>query len=165
VEFHPDGDLRFPFNNHEFFIECKRPQGEDQINSRVKHAAKQLEESYAAAGCPSKARGFVALSLTKLVNRHGGPVHLRSANELQDFLDALSLEIITTHGRLWQRSLDSRTMGALLDLSGLFIGTTDASLSLGGYITMNDRERLTSSDNALLERFAEVMTKGIQGSA
>lgn len=115
VEFHPDGDLRFHFEGHEFFIECKRPQVDHQVNSRVKGALSQLATRYSAAKDPAAARGLVAISATKIINPFGNYYRTASRETLDAGLSRAVQEFIETHERKWQSPSDARTLGCILE--------------------------------------------------
>jgi hypothetical protein len=165
VEFHPEGDLRFPYRNYEFFVECKRPQVGHQVNSRVKDALKQLSERYRGAVNPESARGIVAVSITKVVNPFGESHRTPTQDTLAESLSTAAQRFLEEHRPKWQRPADPRTLGCILDNQAFVFVESDSRPTTGGDIVVTACDDLGAKDAGLFESLMEMISKGIKPSA
>lgn len=66
VDYSDPSDLRVQFDDRTVFIECKRPQYEHQVNSRIKSGLDQLRKRIARASDGSV--GILAVSIGKMLS-------------------------------------------------------------------------------------------------
>ena len=162
VEFHPDGDLRFHHDGYEVFIECKRPQVEHQVNSRVKDALRQLETRYRKAADPAKARGLVAVSATKIINPFGNYYRTASRATLDAGLSGALQKFIDDHGRKWQSPSDPRTLGCIVEFRAFVFVESENIPTTGGDLAMTERRNLDPEAQSLVASLAELFQRGIR---
>lgn len=87
VDFGTNADLKFIFNGHTIYIECKRPQVKHQINSRIKDAYSQLDKRYKEDRNPDSCRGMMALSLSKCFNPKMDIARAKDLNNLKSYMN------------------------------------------------------------------------------
>ena len=153
IEFHPDGDLRFKHQGHEFFIECKRPQSKKQINSRVRDARDQLSNRYDEAADPAAARGLIALSATKIANPAGKNLRTASLDSLGNGLAVYAEEFIDENRSKWRNPRDLRTLGCIVELRA-FVFVESANPTTCVHLGMNNRNGLSRDDDRLFATIA-----------
>lgn len=110
-------DLVVYYNGKELFVECKRLKSFDKVNKRIKHALKQLHSRYKSAQSPASARGFLALSITDLINPEHGLMVGSTVKEVSLKLDQFVDTFISDKMKIWQSTPDKRSIGAFIEFS------------------------------------------------
>ena len=72
VDFGHEADLRVQINGFTFFVECKRLKSAKKIRKRIKEGINQLHKRYVKSENSHTARGMLALSIGKTVNKNLG---------------------------------------------------------------------------------------------
>ncbi len=121
VDFSGEADVEFEFEHFSVFIECKRPRFDETVVENVEKARAQLLRRYAASRDPTTARGFIAISMTKIVRNI-----LRTAlrgmpsgdgpEEVSNFASRIVNAFVEDKRRAWQCESDTRTLGAIVAL-------------------------------------------------
>ncbi len=110
-------DLVVYCNGMELFLECKRLKSSDKVNKRIKHALRQLHSRYKSAQSPTSARGLLALSITDLINPAHGLMVGSTVKEVGAKLDRYVDTFIFHNKKIWQSTLDKRSIGAFIEFS------------------------------------------------
>jgi hypothetical protein len=122
VSFKKDGDLEYKAADRNIYIECKRPSSEKKIKENVDKAFKQLEKRYSQDGT---ARGFIAISMSKILNKEHYTLGVPNKQALDNALPKLVGEFIQKN-QLWQPRSDTRTIGVFVLLEvPCYIGQDD----------------------------------------
>lgn len=161
IEFHPDGDLRFHYHSHDWYVECKRPQSSGQVKRRVKEALEQLVIRYAEAPDPDSARGLVAVSSTKIINPFGGHFQTQSRQTLRSDLTAEMEKFSKAHDATWINHEDERTLGGLVEYRAFAIVLDENRPTTGGDVALVTRTPLSDANEELLASFARQIQSGI----
>jgi hypothetical protein len=109
-----EADLVFEDDGRKVFIECKRPASVKTTGSNVSKALSQLTRRYDASGFAGLKRGFVALSISKIINREQRLLSVRTEAHLSKQLGSIVEKFIRTHEHSWQGALDIRTLGVIV---------------------------------------------------
>ncbi len=160
VAFHPDGDLRFRFNGHQFYVECKRPLSVAKVPRRVAEAQKQLLARYETSEKPELARGLIGISATRIVNPGGGYFETESRETLDRGMSAVLDQFVQDHGHAWQQSRDPRTIGCMLEFRAFVTVLSENTPTTGGDLALTMCDGLTADDERLLKALAAQVSEG-----
>lgn len=121
IDLSTDADVIVRRDGFDLYVECKRPQSPDAINSNLKDALRQLRNRYESAPNPAGARGMVALSINKAV-----PVAsqlLKAKNQLTAGAEfhRVVKQFQDEHAHRWKNVPEMRTVGLMLDFRTLAI--------------------------------------------
>ena len=158
----PTGDLGFLYNDHEFFIEGKRPQVPHQINSRVRDALRQLEQRYQNSANPERARGLIAISATKILTPVSGYFLADTESTFITELRNTVQDFNNTHGKKWRNPNSKQTLGCIIEFSPFTFLKSDNRIIPGKEITLVERQDISYSDHQLLESVATKVQEGIR---
>jgi hypothetical protein len=160
VDFGHNADLCTQFQDHEFFVECKRLKSSKQIERRIKEGLTQLKQRYADSEDPLAARGILVLGTTKLVNSELGVLKAENQESLDEKVFAYNQAFIETYRSLWQLQVDARTLGTVvvLDAPG-FVGITEKLITCHE-VAMNNSVPINTKSYALLRELADRVFKG-----
>ncbi|MEK6325421.1 MAG: hypothetical protein AABN33_27590 [Acidobacteriota bacterium] len=114
IDLSEDADLVFEDDGRKVFIECKRPASVKTIGTNVSRALSQLTKRYDAAGFAGLKRGFVALSISKIINREQRLLSVRTQAHLSKQLGSIVERFIREREHSWQKALDIRTLGVIV---------------------------------------------------
>jgi hypothetical protein len=155
VNLEPPADLSFVGTTQRYFVECKRPFAEKKLANRIRKGLKQLGRRYSAAECPDEARGILAISVSRVVNRGSLMLNVNTAN-VDAEMDRIFEILIRRYSRYWLTIADRRTVAVLLELRTA-CQLTDLSLLVAlrhhVFVVLCDRD---SVDRKQLE---EIVTK------
>ena len=110
-------DLRCVVQDRDVFIECKRPWSENSVDDNIQDAMHQLKKRYAVAREPDRARGVVALSVSRVLNPDGKRRNVQSLDDLDRMLEEAAEVFVYDFEARWQRPDDPRTIGAIVALA------------------------------------------------
>lgn len=121
VDFGDDADIKTIVDGSPFFVECKRLKSDKKIQRRISEAMKQLHKRYSKSEYPSKARGILSISISKLMNKDLGIIERRSSTEIGNIVTKHIEGFILKYRRYWEKSTDKRTIGVVvhLDVPGI----------------------------------------------
>lgn len=147
IDLSTEADIIARKDDFVFYVECKRPQSADGVNSNLKAALRQLRTRYEASDNPAVVRGIVALSINKAVPV--APRVLKSAThsaagaELARVVEQFRQE----NEHRWRNVRDGRTIGVLLDFRALII-LDDMNLITTGQQCLIEILRCSRTDGA-----------------
>jgi hypothetical protein len=98
------------------FVECKRPQSKKRIEENVHTALKQLTRRYDESEFNGDKRGFIALSISKVLNPDQLLLSGIDEQELRGRMIRVVNEFIEKYRYLWINPNDKRTIGLVLHL-------------------------------------------------
>lgn len=159
IDLSTDADIIARRDGFELYVECKRPQSPDALNSNLKDALRQLRNRYESAQDPAGARGMVALSINKAV-----PVasqllrtknHLTAGAEFHRVVKRFQDE----HAHRWKNVPEMRTVGLMLDFRTLAILDHENMITTGHQSHYHVFERRMSDEahmTAMAHRLREV---------
>jgi hypothetical protein len=115
VSLEPPADLSLVGTNQRYFVECKRPFAERRLAKIIREGLKQLGRRYSSSASPEQARGILALSVSRIVNR--GSLMLKVANEVDvdAEMDRIFNILIRRYEPCWLTA-DRRTVAVLFEL-------------------------------------------------
>ncbi|MEE9213733.1 MAG: hypothetical protein V3U54_02925 [Thermodesulfobacteriota bacterium] len=117
IEFGTLADLKIIFNNYTFFVECKRPQYEHQINSNIKGALRQLEDRYKFNQGKDNLRGIIAISVSKILNPELKILVKHNVHSLHSYTENILDDFHKKYKSKWLNPRDKRTIGAIIYFS------------------------------------------------
>jgi hypothetical protein len=131
IDLSTEADIIAHRDGFTIYVECKRPQSADAVNGNLKDALRQLRSRYDMAPDPVKARGMVALSISKAV-----PVTsqlLRAKNNLTAGVEFQRVvnRFQNEHERRWNNVPEMRTIGLMLDFRTLAILDQENMITTG----------------------------------
>jgi len=159
IDLSTDADIIARRDSFEFYVECKRPQSPDALNSNLQGALRQLRNRYEGAQHPAGARGMVVLSINKAV-----PVaskllktknHLTARAEFHRVVKRFQDE----HAHRWKNVPEMRTVGLMLDFRTLAILDHENMITTGHQSHCHIFDRGMTDDahmTALAHRLREV---------
>ena len=109
IDFGHDADVKVNYRGRDIFVECKRLKSQNNIPKTLKKGLKQLHKRYSKSDDPNTARGFLALSIGKIINSNLGFVEARNSTELGNGVFLHNTKFIERYGRYWSTSIDKRT--------------------------------------------------------
>lgn len=116
VDLRPPADISIPIPAYPCFVECKRPFSRSKVGNRIREGLRPLVTRYDACPDPRSARGFLALSISRI--EHGGSAYIRAVDESD--LDARLNGVIDTfifrYRHHWEERVDPRTVAVLVEL-------------------------------------------------
>jgi hypothetical protein len=113
-------DLAIEDNGDDIFIEAKRPTTYRNVPSNVNRALKQLTQRYEASTSHGKKRGFIALSISKIINHEQKLLAVKNETDLSRQLNQIVEKFIRKHEHFWQKAagaVDTRTIGVIVHFS------------------------------------------------
>jgi hypothetical protein len=113
-------DLAIDDDGNDVFIEAKRPTTYRNVVSNVNRALKQLTTRYDASPNPGKKRGFISLSISKIINHEQKLLIAKDEADLSRRLSSIVEKFVREHERFWQQavgSIDIRTIGVIVHFS------------------------------------------------
>jgi hypothetical protein len=113
VNFNSDADVEAIVDGAPVYVECKRLKSEKKVEERIKEGVNQLTKRYAAAPNPDSARGFLALSIGKVVNPSLQRIVGLNDEHLGQVTSRLLSKFIDENRKHWQLSPDPRTLGVI----------------------------------------------------
>jgi len=149
-------DLAFEDDGRKIFIECKRPASVKAIGSNVSKALSQLTKRYDATNFAGLKRGFVALSISKIINREQRLLSVRTEAYLSKQLGSIVERFIREHERSWQRALDIRTLGVIVYFNTAAIIEDQDLIVVCRQVGLNNMTIKGTSDDLY---FSEIGTK------
>ncbi len=151
----PGSDVSAVFEKRPFLFECKRPQSESALEARVHNAFKQLERKYALPA-NSRARGIIALDITKVRNPEFDFYIQPDADALRIGLATVMDQFIERHNHLWQRKRNKKTIGVLLRFSVIGVSRADNELMVYCQeFAVNPINAAGQANSALARRFTD----------
>jgi hypothetical protein len=113
---HADVVVQFPRGPvRRVFIECKRPKTEESLERNVRRALRQLEDRYRTARRPSRARGMIAVSMTKLSNPGSLIARAESPAGLEALMTRQVQRALAAIRPYWIDAEETRTVAALVE--------------------------------------------------
>jgi len=116
IDLTSEADVIVEILEHEVFIECKRPQQNHQVNSNIKGAINQLERRFPSARCPERARGIIAVAISKVFNPDMFLLNATTPETLSQKLSFITKAFIDHFEPKWKNPTDIRTIGVLVHL-------------------------------------------------
>jgi hypothetical protein len=113
VELVAPADLSIQTSARSFFVECKRPFRERKVPNRIRGGLKQLASRYDTAPDPHTARGFLAVSISRLVNDGSLILRVPKAAAVDPEAARVVDRFIARYERFW-RACDKRTVAVLI---------------------------------------------------
>ena len=110
ISFKTIADVVVIDNENVFHIECKRPSKESTIKNNLDKAYKQLKRRYNEFDGPLMDRGFVVLSIGKIINPENKMYGVKDESELLNTLNEVVINFLNDHKILWRRNLHEKTM-------------------------------------------------------
>lgn len=152
VDFGHDADLKAVRDGMTVFVECKRLKSNKKVQRRIKDGLKQLHKRYVKSDDPQYSRGFLALSIGKLVNKNLGLLEADDPHRLGQKAFAHNRKFITEFGSHWQNVTDKRTLGTVVVLDTPGVLAKERQLITCHEVTINNSVPQTSPDYELLFR-------------
>lgn len=112
VDFGTAADLKTAFDSTNFFVECKRPSSMNSLKVNIDEAFDQLTKRCDSSD--QKARGCVALSISKIINPSKKRLVADTSHILLKELALTVEKFIRENKHLWQKKVDTRTLGVLV---------------------------------------------------
>lgn len=109
-------DVECKIHGQRVFFECKRPQSEAAIQRNIKKAMSQLKRRYASA-ITSKARGVVAIDITKAVNPDYKLLTYETGSEIGQRLSGVIDAFSNEHLRAIEESKHKKTIAVVVRMS------------------------------------------------
>lgn len=152
VDFGHEADLRVPMNEFTFFVECKRLKSPKKAQKRIKDGLKQLHRRYGKSKNPASARGMLALSIGKTINKKLGLLEAHCQKTLGEKAFTYNRAFIEKYKRYWQIKIDRRTLGVavVLDTPGVIKSKSSQQLQRCHEVTLNNSVPMDSPDYLLL---------------
>ena len=154
------GDVRFALQGRDIFVECKRPQSGQKVETAVRKARQKLVERYDRADKPQDARGIVALNATKVLLPKL-PINVFPTRDSCEMVSAaLATDFVETFKRLWVPTggdyplKDRRTIGVLVEVRCLVL-VRDGLPVVGGTFSLDNRPARTEADADLVLALAK----------
>jgi hypothetical protein len=155
VDFGHDADIRVALEGVTFFVECKRLKSPKQIQKRIKVGIKQLHKRYVKSNEPHSARGMLAVSIGKIVNKNLGLLEGSDSVELGRKAFAYNRAFIEKYKSYWQSQRDSRTIGVAVVLDSPGVLKANKQLLTLHEVTMNNSVSPDTEEYGLLLSMAE----------
>jgi len=146
VDFGHEADLRVQINGFTFFVECKRLKSAKKIRKRIKEGINQLHKRYVKSENSHTARGMLALSIGKTVNKNLGLLEGNDDKVLGDIAFSHNCAFINRYRSHWQRISDQRTLGVAVTLDTPGIITSNNQLVTCHEVTINNSVPVDTSD-------------------
>jgi hypothetical protein len=149
---HPD--LQCEIEGKPLWIECKRPLSAGKVGRRIGEAYRQLYRDMTAA--PPGARGIIAVSLSKLVNR--GDTFLSYTNEhrASAFLSD-ELQRLADRSEPSRRNLPPVIVGLLFHVMTPAVYQESGTMVLADQLNMQERAAPHTADHRAFRRFGEAL--------
>jgi hypothetical protein len=109
-----DADLSIGDGDSMLFVECKRPVSAKSIKSNIDLAFDQLTRRYEESKFKGRKRGFIALSISKIINPAQKLLVGKTEQHLRATLTSIVGMFIQQYNGLWQRHSDKRTLGIIV---------------------------------------------------
>jgi hypothetical protein len=116
IDFGHEADVKVVYKGRDLFVECKRLKSQNNISKTLKKGLKQLHKRYSKSDNPSTARGFLAISIGKIINSNLGFVEAKDSSELGNSAFLYNTKFIERYGSYWLTPADKRTLGAVIVL-------------------------------------------------
>lgn len=114
-EFENPTDLASDFPEGKLFIECKRPQGISQLNSRLRDGTEKILA--AKKSCPVNSAGFVAIYAGKALFEGHKVIITDEPSHLPDICEELCDKFISAHKERIRSSFRKGLDGLILDMT------------------------------------------------
>lgn len=108
-----DADLSFKHGDYTYFVEAKRPMASTSMHAVIKDANKQLGRRLAGVD-GGKARGLIALDLSKVINPHDRVLPVLDAAHLDRMMNIETSDRIKELQGEWHKNKAPGTVGVLL---------------------------------------------------
>jgi hypothetical protein len=157
-------DTGVQFEEKKIWLECKRVTRISKIETNVRKASKQLEETLQRM-TGSRHRGLVALDVSKILNP-GDDIYVASSDaELLRSIDGLMDDFVRNHREKWQRVYEKRSkkvIGTVVRFS--FIATSEARRLLvhASQWAVIPRSGISSTDEQLQRSLATAISSKFQ---
>jgi hypothetical protein len=110
VNFQTDADVVVIDKDNHFQVECKRSSKESTLKSNLDKAYSQLKRRYAEYEESCLSRGFVVLSIGKIVNPENKVLGVKDGSEILGIMDQIVRDFLNNNKSIWQRNLHEKTM-------------------------------------------------------
>ena len=117
IDFGTNADLSIDHDKYKIFVECKRPQYKHQINSNIKGAFKQLKNRYKTYNGSKDVFGFVALSVSKVINPDLDILVTPNSFLMHSYVEKLLDEFHNEHKNKYLNPGDNRSIGMIVYFS------------------------------------------------
>lgn len=124
LDFSTDADLVLKSKNYNLFLECKRPNSFNSLDTNIKKAASQLKKRYLINGFTDPKYGVIVLSIEKLVNPN--QVYLIADDETKIDIKIKSSvrTFIEENQKYWKDIKESKTIGIIVFFKTIAIHKT-----------------------------------------
>lgn len=147
-------DIQFLFENHHFYVQCKRLFSKKNVLHNIKSAQKQLIRNINT----TNDRGIIALSIDKILGLDGMMLKVQNENEIQDKIYSLVNDFIITYNPLWIEDIHPQTVGIILVTKFLTHILDKNLLSSCFFITIVPLCPPTNQDTAMLRHLAKTIS-------
>ncbi len=168
VDFSTLADTVVIDKNTFFHIECKRPFKYKTIKKNLDKAYSQLKRRYSENDQDLPVRGFVVLSIGKILNPENNTLRVKDESELLKTIGILFRDFLDQHKTLWKRNLHDQTMAvfAYLQIAVSFeklIGTLIHRQFDGIYVSLGHDPDIKNLDPDRLY-FNEIVSRLNEGA-
>lgn len=119
IDLRPPADLTIPISPHPFFVECTRPLKEGKVQHRIRRGLNQLVRRYAASDQPERARGILAICISKTENDGSSWLQASNESELATQIKGILDRYVARYRHYWEERADPRTLSVMLELRAL----------------------------------------------
>lgn len=131
IDLSTDADIIARRDGFDLYVECKRPQSPDAINSNLKDALRQLRNRYESSPDPAAARGMVALSINKAVPVASQLLKTKNHQTAGAEFHHVVKQFQDEHAHRWKNMTEIRTVALMLDFRTLAILNHENMIATG----------------------------------